>query len=140
MWSIVVILSLICGYTKICWCQKITDNDGRNTCSVMDSISTLLTVTANVQHEISSAYYPENVPLKREYDFVIVGAGPAGCVLANRLSEDYTVLLLEAGRAENPMITSIPMAAPNLQSTDYNWNYATEVQKDACLCMFLTQF
>lgn len=64
-----------------------------------------------------------------------------GCVLANRLSSgNYSVLLLEAGSAENPIITDIPMGAPFLHESEYNWNYVTEVQDKACLCMYFLRF
>src|SRR4051794_41563062 len=63
------------------------------------------------------------------FDFVIVGAGSAGCVLANRLTENgrRTVLLLESGGSDRsvlvqmPRALSIPMNRPR-----YNWGYATE--------------
>ncbi|XP_053690000.1 glucose dehydrogenase [FAD, quinone]-like [Sabethes cyaneus] len=72
--------------------------------------------------------------LRPAYDYVIVGAGPAGCVLANRLSEDpsRTVLLLEIGKGEIPVITDPPLLGPTLASTDYNFGYQTEVQKYGC--------
>lgn len=109
-------------------------------CSVMESVETLMKLTTTIKNELNSAKYAENVPLKSEYDFVIVGAGAAGCVLANRLSEKFTVLLLEAGKSENPMLTGTPILASELQATDYNWNYVTEKQENACQCTDLCDF
>ncbi len=67
-----------------------------------------------------------------EFDFIIVGAGSAGCVLANRLSEDgrNTVLLLEAGgRDSNPLIRVPMMAGLVYFWKSINWNYQTAPQK-----------
>ncbi|XP_055591501.1 glucose dehydrogenase [FAD, quinone]-like [Uranotaenia lowii] len=73
--------------------------------------------------------------VQENYDFVIVGAGPAGIVVANRLSEnpDVTVLLLEIGKAEIPMLQQIPGIFFAQAATDYNFGYTTERQKQACL-------
>ncbi|XP_022186318.2 glucose dehydrogenase [FAD, quinone] [Nilaparvata lugens] len=69
----------------------------------------------------------------REYDFVIVGAGSAGCTVANRLSEvpEWKVLLLEAGREENYLM-DIPLVANMLQFSDANWKYKTIPSKNYC--------
>jgi GMC oxidoreductase len=71
----------------------------------------------------------------KEYDYIIVGAGNAGCVLANRLTENpaITVLLVESGKAEIPLASDIPLTAGILQSTDFNYGYVTEPQTKACL-------
>src|SRR2546429_9575712 len=62
------------------------------------------------------------------YDYVIVGAGSAGCVLANRLSADPTirVLLLEAGGSDRKMNIRIPVGFAKQFRTDLDWNYTSE--------------
>lgn len=64
-----------------------------------------------------------------EYDFIIVGAGSAGCVLANRLSVNpaHRVLLLEAGGKDRNPLFRLPMLMGKLfHSGIYNWHYHTE--------------
>ncbi|CAN5504036.1 GMC family oxidoreductase N-terminal domain-containing protein [soil metagenome] len=65
------------------------------------------------------------------YDYLIVGAGSAGCVLAARLSEDpdARVLLLEAGSDDTHANIHIPAAFGNLFKTKWDWNFSTEPQK-----------
>lgn len=64
------------------------------------------------------------------YDYIIVGAGSAGCVLANRLSEDpgVKVLLLEAGGPDDKQPIHIPVIFSQLFKTDADWAYFTEPQ------------
>ena len=68
------------------------------------------------------------------HDYVIVGSGSAGCVLANRLTEDglHTVLALEAGPKDYFWNWKIHMPSAlqyNLKDDKYNWYYHTEPQR-----------
>jgi choline dehydrogenase len=67
-------------------------------------------------------------PKKNEYDYIIVGAGSAGCVLAARLTENSNanVLLLEAGGPDTAREIRIPAAFSKLFKTSVDWNYSTE--------------
>lgn len=71
-----------------------------------------------------------------EYDFIIVGAGSAGAVLANRLTENpkWNVLLIEAGPSENYFM-DIPMFVHYLQAFNVNWDYKTKPSNTSCLGM-----
>jgi len=67
--------------------------------------------------------------MSREYDYIIVGAGSAGCVLANRLTEDpkVSVLLLEAGGRDWHPLIHMPAGIARLASNrQINWSYETE--------------
>ena len=66
----------------------------------------------------------------KRFDYIIVGAGSAGCVLANRLSENHSVLLLEAGKKDtNPWI-HIPVGYfKTMNNPQCDWMYSTEQDK-----------
>ena len=66
-----------------------------------------------------------------EFDYIIIGAGSAGCVLANRLSRDpgTRVLLLEAGPEDKALSIRMPAAClSNLKSTKHNWAFQGEAE------------
>jgi len=68
-----------------------------------------------------------------EYDYIIVGGGTAGCVLAARLSEDDAarVLLVEAGGAERTQAMTVPDSWPELLGSDADWGDMTTDQAEA---------
>jgi choline dehydrogenase len=66
---------------------------------------------------------------KKQFDYIIVGAGSAGCVLANRLSADpsVSVLLVEAGPKDSSLFIRMPTAfAHAINSQKFDWNYLGE--------------
>ena len=66
--------------------------------------------------------------MSQQYDYIIIGAGSAGCVLANRLTEDSgtTVLLLEAGNPDTKPEIQSPSAALSLLGSEVDWGYFSE--------------
>ena len=71
--------------------------------------------------------------MKSEYDYIILGAGSAGCVLANRLSEsgEFKVLVVEAGPMDNKLMIHIPAGVHSVyKDPGINWNYQSEQEPD----------
>ncbi|XP_070501930.1 glucose dehydrogenase [FAD, quinone] [Chironomus tepperi] len=86
---------------------------------------------------------PESKPINvatenllTEYDFIVVGSGSAGAVVAARLSEveNWNVLLLEAGGDETE-ISDVPLMAGYLQLSKMDWQYKSEPSGNFCLAM-----
>lgn len=66
-----------------------------------------------------------------DWDYIIIGAGSAGCVLANRLTENgqHTVLLLEAGGSDKNILIQMPTALSYpMASETYNWGYYSDLE------------
>jgi hypothetical protein len=72
---------------------------------------------------------PRCMPVEEEFDYIVVGAGSAGCVLAARLSEDPAtrVLLLEAGPPDRSLWIHLPIGyGKTMWSPTYNWRFETD--------------
>jgi choline dehydrogenase len=69
--------------------------------------------------------------MENTYDYIVVGGGSAGCVLANRLTQSgrSSVCLLEAGGIDSEFKIKIPAAFCKLFKTNIDWNYETEPQE-----------
>lgn len=69
-----------------------------------------------------------------EFDFIVVGAGSAGAVMANRLSENpsWRVLLLEAG-GDPTLSSEVPYFTGSLQNSSIAWGYSSEPEPTNCL-------
>ncbi|XP_014257187.1 glucose dehydrogenase [FAD, quinone]-like [Cimex lectularius] len=111
------------------------DNGASNTLAAFTTLLTAAVTYYNypdIDPNLRATNHP-NWAIQEEYDFIIIGAGSAGNVLANRLSEisGWTVLLVEAGGDET-VISDTPVLNYNLWFSDMDWNYTTVPQQNAC--------
>ncbi|XP_033220896.1 glucose dehydrogenase [FAD, quinone]-like [Belonocnema kinseyi] len=72
-------------------------------------------------------------PEPEQFDFIVVGAGSGGCVIANRLTEinDWNVLLLEAG-VEEPEIMKVPSLRSMISGSNLEYKYQVQSEKNVC--------
>ncbi|XP_069680271.1 glucose dehydrogenase [FAD, quinone]-like [Periplaneta americana] len=105
--------------------------DIEDSCPAANSLQTLLSlvtaiINAKVDVDVSQTQRLIN---KQHFDFIVVGAGASGSVIANRLSEipEWSVLLLEAG-GEEPKPTTIPAFYWYSLGTNIDWNFKGATQ------------
>jgi len=97
----------------------------------------LITVSIiTLQRQIQHNYFSKG-PVPRNgttYDYIVVGAGTAGCIVASRLAENpsINVLLLEAGGPQS-VITDMPGNTLFLAGGEFDWNYHVVPQTSAGL-------
>ncbi|XP_046386895.1 glucose dehydrogenase [FAD, quinone]-like [Ischnura elegans] len=84
----------------------------------------------------SSIYPPDTANPNPEYDFVVIGVGSTGCVVANRLSsvKGWSVLAIEAG-GNPPFTSAVPALSNSLQNTDADWGFLSDGEGKYCLGM-----
>lgn len=117
------VLVILCCVLVHCQCQLLS--------SVMDFLN------QGQRHAAIEDLDESKDGRRTEFDFIVVGAGSAGCAIASRLSEnpDWNVLLLEAGGQEN-LLMDIPLLVNFLQlNNQVNWGYKTQSSNTSCLAM-----
>jgi len=98
--------------------------------------TSLITTLLSSERELGNPdQYPADASsnLLDEYDFIVVGGGTAGSVVASRLSEvpEWNVLLIEAGD-NPPLMSEIPALTFALQKSDMDWQFRTEPEEGSC--------
>ncbi|XP_049785547.1 glucose dehydrogenase [FAD, quinone]-like [Schistocerca cancellata] len=97
-------------------------------------VTSVLQSAWNITNEPLTYPREPKLPITTDYDFIIIGAGSAGSVMASRLSEvaGWNVLLLEAG-GDPSITTEVPALQNRVERTYEDWQFVTEEQQQACL-------
>ncbi|VVD04516.1 unnamed protein product [Leptidea sinapis] len=110
------------------------NNISATTGSAPEIFSAALNFFAASQCLLSERFQPDIIKDRETFDFIIIGAGSAGSVVANRLSEvnHWNILLLEAG-PDPPIESLIPRFDSTLYGSDYDWKYLMKRGDDSSL-------
>lgn len=90
------------------------------------------TISLNSLHVVLVTNMKDSKSGNQAFDYIVIGAGSAGCVVASRLSEDrsVTVLLVEAGPEDKSWTIDMPLAVESLVSgNEFNWQYISEPEQ-----------
>lgn len=111
--------------TEYCLTNNTTSN-------CLPSTLTFLTLIVNLLGNSTDSNFTQK-PEPKEYDFIIIGGGTAGSILANRLTEisEWNVLLLEAG-VEEPKVTDVPAFTSTLIGSNLFHYYLLEREEKSC--------
>jgi choline dehydrogenase len=92
---------------------------------IQASAATVASIGASTLHACATGSQDK---VHSKYDYIVIGAGSAGCVIANRMSQnsDTTVLLLEAGNPDTKPEIHIPAQASSLYGSEVDWAYISE--------------
>ncbi|OXA57469.1 glucose dehydrogenase [FAD, quinone] isoform X2 [Folsomia candida] len=116
------------GYPTVSWFLPIVYGS-------LGAIPALLSLFFDFDQTADSLRSAGQDPRRNVYDFIIVGAGSAGSVVANRLSEHFNVLLLERGGDPNPLALVPALATILLNHPENDYMYRSIPQRSSCLSL-----
>lgn len=111
--------------------MSLLDKYLRKQCDIMDPCSRITSINERFNNNVFDIY---NYLQFQEYEFIVIGGGSAGSIVAARLAENFRVLLIEAGPDEPPG-AAVPSMTSSFWGTKsgLDWAYKTEPQSQACL-------
>ncbi|XP_072386043.1 glucose dehydrogenase [FAD, quinone]-like [Diabrotica undecimpunctata] len=132
-----LLVYLVCMFTvaqqTTCVPEKVIDAYEKLINEAIEEAKNYELPTSSIKYKPKgNQHYPEDIG---EYDFIVVGSGSTGSVLARRLSEifDWRILVLEAGEFGNSVTAITRMSSRYTVMSDYNWGYYSEPQENCCL-------